>query len=84
MRTQKKNLVIICHLTQKNKMLKVKVKDGNVERALKKFKRKFRDTKVLDELRRRAQYDKPSKVKREKKVKASYTNKVKKELGEDF
>ena len=44
------------------------VKDGeNIERALKKFKRKFEKTGVVKELRSRQQYDKPS-VKRRLKM----------------
>ncbi len=41
-------------------MIIVPVKDGeNIERALKKFKRKFEKTGVVKELRARQQYDKP-------------------------
>ena len=42
-------------------MIIVPVKDGeNIERALKKFKRKFEKTGVVKELRARQQFDKPS------------------------
>ena len=42
-------------------MIIVPVKDGeNIERALKKFKRKFEKTGVVKELRARQQYNKPS------------------------
>ena len=42
-------------------MIIAPVKDGeNIERALKKFKRKFEKTGVIKELRARQQYDKPS------------------------
>ena len=41
-------------------MLIVKVQKGNLNRALKQFKRKFRDTQVLKELRERKNYTKPS------------------------
>ena len=42
-------------------MIIVPVKEGeNIERALKKFKRKFERTGVVKELRRRQQFDKPS------------------------
>ena len=40
-------------------MLKIPVVKGNINRALKQFKRKFRDTKVLKELRERQYYTKP-------------------------
>jgi len=41
-------------------MLKVPVIKGNINRALKQFKRKFRDTQVLKELRERKNYTKKS------------------------
>ena len=41
-------------------MLKIPVIKGNINRALKQFKRKFRDTQVLKELRERQYYTKPS------------------------
>ena len=42
-------------------MIIVPVKDGeNIERALKKFKRKFEKTGVVQELRARQQFDQPS------------------------
>ena len=54
-------------------MIVVPVKEGeNIERALKKFKRKFEKTGVVKELRRRQCFDKPSVVKREKKMHAVY------------
>ena len=46
-------------------MIIVPVKEGeNIERALKKFKRKFEKTGVTKELRRRQQFTKPSVKKR--------------------
>ncbi|MDY2828367.1 MAG: 30S ribosomal protein S21 [Sodaliphilus sp.] len=54
-------------------MIVVPVKDGeNIERALKKFKRKFERTGVIKELRTRQQFDKPSVVNRKKMMKAVY------------
>ena len=41
-------------------MLKIPVVKGNLNRALKQFKKKFRDTKVIKELRERQYYTKPS------------------------
>ena len=41
-------------------MLIVKVQKGNINRALKQFKRKFIDTQVLKELRERKNYTKKS------------------------
>ena len=54
-------------------MIVVPVKEGeNIEKALKKFKRKFEKTGVVKELRRRQCFDKPSVVKREQKIHAVY------------
>lgn len=58
-------------------MIIVPVKEGeNIERALKKFKRKFEKTGVVKELRSRQQYDKPSVIKRLKKEHAVYVQKL--------
>ena len=54
-------------------MIVVPVKDGeNIERALKKFKRKFEKTGVVKELRSRQQFDKPSVKRRLKMERAIY------------
>jgi small subunit ribosomal protein S21 len=61
-------------------MIIVPVKDGeNIERALKRFKRKFERTGVLKELRARQQYDKPSVLKRLKMQRAAYIQKLREE-----
>ena len=58
-------------------MIIVPVKDGeNIERALKKFKRKLEKTGVVKELRARQQYDKPSVLKRLKMEHAVYVQKM--------
>lgn len=58
-------------------MIVVPVKEGeNIEKALKKFKRKFEKTGVVKELRRRQCFDKPSVVKREKKIHAVYVQQL--------
>ena len=45
-------------------MIVVPVKEGeNIEKALKKFKRKFEKTGIVKELRSRQQFDKPSELK---------------------
>ena len=55
----------------------VPVKEGeNIERALKKFKRKFEKTGVMKELRSRQQFNKPSVVKRLAKEHAIYVQKL--------
>ena len=48
----------------------------NIEKALKKFKRKFEKTGVVKELRSRQQYDKPSVLKRLKMERAIYVQKM--------
>ena len=56
-----------------NAMIIVPVKEGeNIERAIKKFKRKFDKTGVVKELRARQQFDKPSELKRIKMAHAKY------------
>jgi small subunit ribosomal protein S21 len=56
-------------------MIIVPVKEGeNIERALKKLKRKFEKTGVVRELRDRQKFTKPSVIKREQKIKAVYKN----------
>jgi len=54
-------------------MIVVPLKEGeNIERALKKFKRKFEKTGVVKELRERQAFTKPSVKKREQMKKAIY------------
>ena len=58
-------------------MIVVPVKeDENIEKALKKFKRKFEKTGIVKELRSRQQFDKPSVTKRLKKERAVYVQKL--------
>lgn len=57
-------------------MLRIIVKEGeNIDRALKRYKRKFRDVKVLRELRDRKQFTKPSVARRAQVQKAAYVEK---------
>ena len=54
-------------------MLIIPVKEGeNIDRALKRFKRKFDRTGGMRQLRARQQFNKPSVVKRTKLQKAQY------------
>jgi small subunit ribosomal protein S21 len=46
---------------------KVLVNDGNVEKALRKFKKKVQDSGLLDELRSRETYEKPTTERKRKK-----------------
>lgn len=73
-----KSYRVIINIKRLNeKMIVVPVKEGeNIERALKKFKRKFEKTGVVKELRRRQQFDKPSELKRLKMEKAIYVQKL--------
>jgi small subunit ribosomal protein S21 len=54
-------------------MLIIPIKDGeNIDRALKRYKRKFDKTGTVRQLRARQQFTKPSVVKRAQKQKAQY------------
>ncbi|MBO5799904.1 MAG: 30S ribosomal protein S21 [Paludibacteraceae bacterium] len=58
-------------------MIIVPIKEGeNIEKALKKFKRKFEKTGVIKELRKRQQFDKPSVIKRQKMNHAIYVQQM--------
>jgi len=61
-------------------MIIVPVKEGeNIERALKRFKRKFEKTGVVKEIRARQAFKKPSVIQREIKIKAVYKQGLKQE-----
>jgi len=58
-------------------MIIIPVKEGeNIDRALKKFKRKFEKTGVIKEIRERQKYTKPSVKNREQKLKAIYVQQL--------
>lgn len=58
-------------------MLIIPVKEGeNIERAIKKYKKKFDRTRVVKELRRRQYFEKPSVTRRQQIIKASYVQKM--------
>jgi small subunit ribosomal protein S21 len=58
-------------------MLIIPVKEGeNIERALKKYKKKYDKTNVMKELRRRKEFTKPSITYRQGKIKAAYLQKI--------
>ncbi|HPI82456.1 MAG TPA: 30S ribosomal protein S21 [Candidatus Paceibacterota bacterium] len=64
-------------------MLIIKMKEGeNIEKALKRFKRKVNETKLIPNLREREQFVKPSVKKREMKKKAVYIQKLRREASE--
>ena len=58
-------------------MLKIPVIKGNINKALKIFKRKFKQTGILKEVRERKNYIKPSLNKRKQKQKSILTRKYK-------
>ncbi|MGB5238938.1 MAG: 30S ribosomal protein S21 [Flavobacteriaceae bacterium] len=54
-------------------MLIIPVKEGeNIDRALKRFKRKFDRTGTMRQLRKRQQFTKPSVIRRQQVLKARY------------
>lgn len=64
-------------LINSNDMIIVPIKEGeNIERALKKFKRKFEKTGIMKELRARQAFTKPSISRREEVKKAIYIQQI--------
>ena len=58
-------------------MLIINVREGeNIDRALKRYKRKSINTRVIRELRNRRDYTKPSVERRKEKLKAAYRQKM--------
>ena len=58
-------------------MLVVQLKEGDtLEKALKKFKKKFEKTGVVKELRDRQKFTKKSVRRRQQKIRAVYVNKL--------
>jgi small subunit ribosomal protein S21 len=58
-------------------MLIVNVKENeSIDKALKRFKKKFEKTGVVKELRKRSQFDKPSVTRRAEIIKAKYIQKI--------
>ncbi|AUC83345.1 MULTISPECIES: 30S ribosomal protein S21 [Lacinutrix] len=54
-------------------MLRIEIKDGeNIERALKRYKRKHRNIKVMQNLREGQHFTKPSVTRRRQIQKAAY------------
>lgn len=61
-------------------MLIIKVKEGeSIERALKRYKRKHRNVKVINEIRGRKEYVKKSVRRRKEIQKAEYIQKIQQE-----
>jgi small subunit ribosomal protein S21 len=59
-------------------MIIIDVKDGeNIDKALKRYKRKFQNVGVIKELRKRKEFTKPSVKRRNEVLKAVYKEKIK-------
>ena len=57
-------------------MLVINIKDGeSIDRALRRYKKKVRDTKLMNEIRERKNFEKPSVSRRKEIIKAVYKNK---------
>ena len=63
-------------------MLEIPVIKGNINKALKQFKRKFKQIGILKEVRERKNYTKPSTKRRKQKEKAILKRKYKEENDE--
>ena len=61
-------------------MLKIPVIKGNINKALKSFKRKFKQTGILKKVRDKKSYTKPTTKRRLSKEKAIYKQKYLKNL----
>lgn len=58
-------------------MIVIKVKENeSIDRALKRYKKKFQQTGTLTELRNRTYFEKPSVSRRNEKIKAAYRQKM--------
>ena len=64
-------------------MLRIKVnKSENIDKVLKRFKRKFRETKILQELRSKKHFEKKS-TKRRLEIKNAIYTRIKKDENEE-
>ena len=71
------NLLIFALPKKKRRMIIINVKESDsLEKALKKFKKKFEKTGVVKQLRARQKFTKPSIVRREQVIKAIYKQKL--------
>jgi len=65
-------------------MLRIIVKPGeHIDKALKRYKRKFNETKVIPELRERSKFTKKSTLRREEIKKAKYIQHLRDEEDKD-
>ena len=64
-------------ILKKNYMLIIPIKEGeNIERALKKYKKKFEKTNVMKQLRARKEFEKPSISRRQLVIRAAYKQRM--------
>jgi small subunit ribosomal protein S21 len=74
--------VVSSHPQKIEFMLIIEVKDSeNIDRALKRYKRKVQQTKILREVRNRKEFRKPSVERRTQILKAVYKEKKGRDLG---
>jgi small subunit ribosomal protein S21 len=60
-------------LNKTNNMLIINIKENeSIDKALKRFKKKFEKTGVVKQLRRRGAFEKPSVTRRKEVIRASY------------
>ena len=58
-------------------MIKIKIKSGEtIDKALKRFKKKANQIGLVQEIRERSHFEKPSATKRKAKLKAQYIQKM--------
>jgi small subunit ribosomal protein S21 len=58
-------------------MLIIPIKEGeNIDRALKKYKKKYEKTNVMKELRKRKEFEKPSISRRQQVIRAAYKQRM--------
>ncbi|MEN9421965.1 MAG: hypothetical protein RIT34_672 [Bacteroidota bacterium] len=58
-------------------MLIIPIKEGeNIERALKKYKKKYEKTNVMKQLRSRKEFEKPSITRRQQVIRAAYKQRM--------
>ena len=58
-------------------MLIIPIKEGeNIERALKKYKKKYEKTNVMKQLRGRKEFEKPSITRRQQVIRAAYKQRM--------
>jgi small subunit ribosomal protein S21 len=61
-------------------MLRVVLNEGEkIDKALKQFKRKVNNTKLIQELRNRQEFEKPSVTARKRRLKAKYIQRLRNE-----